>query len=129
MCAGETADALPAAETARLFRGRLPISGDVVPADWLEPTVLSSHWFHCAIEIISFLGGNPKNFRPHGNHAEPVGYHTRQVVILGRVSGSAQAFSTGGRGVRGGNSRCAASGRNSEAVSRKAPNQRGRSAC
>ena len=56
--------------------------------------------FHCAIEIISFLGGNPKNFRPHGNHAEPVGYHTRQVVILGRVSGSAQAFSMGGRGVR-----------------------------
>ena len=53
--------------------------------------------FHCAIEIISFLGGNPKNFRPHGNHAEPVGYHTRQVVILGRVSGSAQAFSMGGR--------------------------------
>ena len=44
-----------------------------------------------------------KNFRPHGNHAEPVGYHTRQVVILGGVSGAAQAFSTGGRGVRGEN--------------------------
>ena len=36
---GETGEAPPVADQASLFRGRLPISGYKVSADWLEPTV------------------------------------------------------------------------------------------
>ena len=36
---GETGEAPPVADEASLFRGRLPISGYKVSADWLEPTV------------------------------------------------------------------------------------------
>ena len=35
----ETGEAPPVADQASLFRGRLPISGYAVSADWLEPTV------------------------------------------------------------------------------------------
>ena len=35
----ETGEAPPVADQASLFRGRLPISGYKVSADWLEPTV------------------------------------------------------------------------------------------
>ena len=35
----ETGEAPPVADQASLFRGRLPISGYEVSADWLEPTV------------------------------------------------------------------------------------------
>ena len=36
---GETGEAPPVVDEASLFRGRLPISGCAVSADWLEPTV------------------------------------------------------------------------------------------
>ena len=36
---GETGEAPPVADQASLFRGRLPISGYKVSADWLEPAV------------------------------------------------------------------------------------------
>ena len=36
---GKTGEAPPVADQASLFRGRLPISGYKVSADWLEPTV------------------------------------------------------------------------------------------
>jgi hypothetical protein len=35
----ETGEAPPVADQVSLFRGRLPISGCAVSADWLEPTV------------------------------------------------------------------------------------------
>ena len=37
----ETGEALPVADEASLFRGRLPISGYAGSADWFEPTVYS----------------------------------------------------------------------------------------
>ena len=83
----ETGEAPPVADKASPFRGRLPISGYAVSADWLEPTVYPFLGFP-RTPFLSVAENLPLYRQPHSQRRAQE-TDTRCLIQLSRTHGRA----------------------------------------